>query len=122
MWRTPALMSVGIYFKENGMDNVRDRKIVPLDLGTPLIHMVRVLQTVLDMVDQEFSVLYVDTIDEDGKTEGLRWLHLQFSLEDQNIMQPQGHILCYPVAKLAKVFCTCYIQVLIASFKYFILS
>ena len=97
------MMSVCIYFKEGINDNIRDRKIIPVDASAALLQMVPTLQRVLDLFNQPFSIQYAESIDTEGRVQRPRWLHCSTPLEDQNVNLEKGHLLCHPHAKLYKV-------------------
>lgn len=97
------MTSVCIYFKENGRHNVRDKKTIPLDSGSSLLHMIPTLQRVLDLSTQQFAIQFTENIDADGNVLGTtRWLHCSTPVEDQDVDLTKGILLCHPISKLVK--------------------
>mmetsp|Transcript_19495 Transcript_19495/g.74816 ORF Transcript_19495/g.74816 Transcript_19495/m.74816 type:complete len:687 (-) Transcript_19495:83-2143(-) len=101
LWKAPAMLNVAIYFREGGTDNLRDKKMIPIDLESALVHMIPTIQRALDFPpEQEFSFQF-GVINEAGRVEKARWITTQLSLDEQEC-SADGCLLVYPLAKLMK--------------------
>lgn len=101
LWKAPSMLNVAIFFREAGTDNLRDKKMIPIDFESALVHMIPTIQRALDFPpEQEFSFQF-GVINEAGRVERARWVTTQLSLDEQECT-PDGCLLVYPLAKLMK--------------------
>eukprot|EP01094_Clydonella_sp_ATCC50884_P011134 TRINITY_DN2092_c0_g1_i2.p1 TRINITY_DN2092_c0_g1~~TRINITY_DN2092_c0_g1_i2.p1 ORF type:complete len:309 (+),score=99.25 TRINITY_DN2092_c0_g1_i2:112-1038(+) len=99
LWRSPRLMNCALVFKEGSTVVVRDKKMLPMDFGSPLLQMVANNQRAFSLPeDLEFTYQYSESA-QDAHTAQMRPLHTQSSLSEQDV-SCDGVLLCFPVSKL----------------------